>query len=145
MTKRPGSVTSLLFVVLTLTTWNAIRLGAAIVDWNVLKEFATRPGPLYIVLTASFWTLGGLAAWTAILRRNPRARTLFAAYILGYTLWWWADRLLLQNASPNWPFAAGLTIILLGLIALDLFNKKAITYFRQREKHEQTITDHDTA
>lgn len=128
MTKRPGSVTSLLFVVLTLTTWNAIRLGAAIADWSALTEFAPRPGPRYIVLTASFWTLSGLTTWTAIRRRHPRARSLFAAYVLGYTLWWWADRLLLQNANPNWPFALGLTIILLGVASLDFFNKKAITY-----------------
>ena len=143
MTKRPGSVTSLLFVVLTLTTWNAIRLGAALVDWDLLKEFAPRPGPLYIVLTASFWTLSGLATWTAIRLRNPRARSYFAFYVLGYTLWWWADRLLLQIASPNWPFALGLTILLLGVAALDFFNKKAISYLRQRERHEQTNTDQD--
>jgi hypothetical protein len=145
MTKRPASVTSLLFVVLTLTTWNAVRLGAAIADWNALKEFAPRPGPLYIALTASFWTLSGLATWMAIRRRNPRARSYFAFYVPGYTLWWWADRLLLQNANPNWPFALGLTILLLGVTALDFFNKKTISYFRQRERHEQTITDQDTA
>jgi hypothetical protein len=145
MTKRPASVTSLLFVVLTLTTWNAIRLGAALAGWNVLKEFAPLPGPLYIALTASFWTLSGLATWMAIRRRTPRARSHFAFYVLGYTLWWWADRLLLQNPNPNWPFALGLTILLLGVAALDFFNKKAISYFRQRETHEQTITDQDTA
>jgi hypothetical protein len=145
MIKRPASVTSLLFVVLTLTTWNAIRLGAALAGWNVLKEFAPRPGPLYIALTASFWTLSGLATWMAIRRRTPRAQLFTAAYFIGYAMWWWIDRLLLQSASPNWPFASALTILLLGLAALDLFNKKTSSYFRQRETHEQTITDQNPA
>ncbi len=143
--KRPFAVTSLLFAVLCLTAWSAIRLYASIVNWNLLTEFASRPGPIYIAATASFWTLSGLATWTALRRRNPRSRTYLAIYVLGYTFWWWADRLLLQIASPNWPFALGLTILLLSVAALDLFNKKAISYFCQRERHEQTNTNQDTA
>lgn len=143
--KRPFAVTSLLFAVLCLTAWSAIRLYASIVNWNLLTEFASRPGPIYIAATATFWTLSGVALWMALRRRNPRARTYLAIYVLGYTLWWWADRLLLQNANPNQPFATILTIVLLGLIALDLFNKKTISYFRQRETHEQTPTDSNPA
>lgn len=145
MSKRPASVTSLLFEVLSLTAWNALRLGAAIVDWDVLAEFAPRPGPLYIVITASFWTLGGLAIWRALRRRSYRAQLFTAVYFIGYAIWWWMDRLLLQSASPNWPFVLALTILLLGLAALDLFNKKTSSYFRQRETHEQTITDQNSA
>ncbi|RJP54508.1 MAG: hypothetical protein C4583_02565 [Anaerolineaceae bacterium] len=143
--KRPFAVTTLLFLVLCLTVWNAIRLYAAIADWDALTEFAPRPGPLYISITASFWTLSGVVLWMALRRRNPRSRSYFAIYVLGYTLWWWADRLLLQITSPNWPFAAGLTVFLLGVITLDLFNKKATSYFRQRETHEQTPTDSNPA
>jgi hypothetical protein len=145
MNKRPASVTSLLFAVLSLTAWNALRLGAAIVDWDVLAEFAPRPGPLYIFTTASFWTLGGLATWRAIRRRNHHTLLFTAFYLIGYAIWWWIDRLLLQCASPNWLFALALTILLLGLVALDLFSKKTISYFHQRETHEQTITDQNPA
>lgn len=145
MTHRPASVTSLMLAVLTLAAWNAVRLYAAIANWNVLMEFAAPPGPLYIALSASFWTLSGLATWTAIRRRHPRARTYCALYILGYALWWWADRIFLQNASPNWPFAIGLTILLLSITAFDLFNKKTISHFRQRETHDQTNTDTNPA
>jgi hypothetical protein len=145
MSKRPASVTSLLFAVLSLTAWNALRLGAAIVDWDVLAEFAPRPGPLYIAATASFWILGGLAIWKAIRRRSHRVQLFTAVYFIGYAIWWWMDRLLLQSASPNWPFALALTILLLGLAAFELFNKKTFSYFRQRETHEQTITDQNPA
>ncbi len=141
MSKRPSSVTSLLFVVLCLTTWNALRLFASIADWDVLAEFAPRPGPLYIAASASFWTLGGLALWRAIRRRQPRAHLAVAAFLVGYAAWWWADSLLLQQANPNWPFALALTILLLALAASYIFNRKTINYFNQRETHEQTPTD----
>lgn len=145
MSKRPSSVTSLLFVVLCLTAWNAIRLGASIADWDALAEFAPRPGPLYIALTASFWTFGGLASWTMIRRRSPRAQIATAAYVLGYAAWWWADRLLLREPQPNSAFAIALTVMLLALVALNIFNRKTTKFFRQREPHEQTHTDPDPA
>lgn len=141
MNKRPSSVTSILFAVLSLTAWNAIRLVAAISDWDLLAEFAPRPGPFYIAASASFWTLSGLALWTVIRRRHPRAQFATAAYVLGYAVWWWADRLLLQSPQSNWPFALVATIILVSVVAFDIFRKKTTSFFRQRETHEQTSTD----
>lgn len=134
-----------MWLVLCLTVWNTVRLGASIADWELLAEFAPRPGPLYITASASLWTLGGLAVWIAIRRRHPRAQSFIAIYFIGYAMWWWADRLLLQQAQPNWPFAIALTIILLALAAFDVVNRKATAYFHQRETHEQTTTDSNPA
>ena len=142
---RPSPVTTLVWMVLCLTAWNAIRLFAAVADWNLLAEFAPRPGPLYISLSAAFWTLGGVAAWRAIRRPSRRARLAAALYLSGYTLWWWADRLLLQVPRPNRPFALAATVVLLALAASLIFNRKTIAYFQQRETHDQTHTDQDPA
>jgi hypothetical protein len=139
--KHPFAVTTLLWLVLSLTAWNILRLGASIVNWNLLAEFASRPGPFYIAASATFWTLSGLATWIALRRRQPRAQQIAAAYLFGYATWWWADRILFQSDNPNWPFALVVTFILLGLCAINLFNRKTISYFRQRETHEQTPTD----
>ena len=144
--KRPFSVTSLTWMVLILTGWNAIRLGASIANWDLLKEFASHPGPLYIAASASFWTLCGLALWMAIRRRDSRSQTASAVFFAGYTAWWWADRLLLQEPSPNWPFVLFLTIFLLVVIGLVVFNPMLTKYFHyQRETHEQTPTDSNPA
>lgn len=133
-----------MFTVLILTAWNAIRLGASIADWNLLAEFAPRPGPLYIAASASFWTLGGIALWIMLCRRISRSQRASAIFMLGYAAWWWADRLLLQTPNPNWPFALVLTIVLLALTAADIFNRKTTNYFSQRETREQTTTDQDS-
>lgn len=143
--KRPLPVTSLLFVVLCLSAWNAVRLGACIADWNTLAEFAPRPGPLYIAASASLWTFGGLAVWMAIRRREPRARWFAAVYFAAYALWYWLDRLLLQPPRPNWPFALAITVVLLAAAFGDILNQRTKEYFQQRETHEQTHTDPDPA
>jgi hypothetical protein len=141
MTKRPDTVTSLMWMVLCLTTWNAIRLFASITDWNVLAEFAPRPGPIYISVSATFWTLSGFALWTALRRRSPRAWLATALYLSGYTLWWWADRLLLQVPRPNWPFAIVATILILATVTILLDHPHTKAYLQSRETHEQTPTD----
>ncbi len=127
--KRPHSVTSLLWAVLILTAWNAIRLGASIADWDTLAEFAPRPGPIYVAVTASFWTLGGLAIFGMIQRRNVRVPLFATLYFFGCAAWWWLDRLLLQQPRPNWPFALVVTALLLASACFNIFGRKAREYF----------------
>jgi hypothetical protein len=145
MTKHPNTVTTLLWVVLCLTAWNAIRLFASIADWTLLTEFAPRPGPLYIAFSAAFWTLSGVALWITIRRRSPRAWLATALYFSGYALWWWGDRLLLQAPRPNWPFAIVATILILAMVAILLYHPHTRAYLQSRETHEQTPTDSNSA
>lgn len=135
-----------MLTVLILSAWNALRLGSAVSNWDLLKEFAPRPGPIYIAASALFWTLAGIAIWILIRRRIPLARWLAAAHITGYAAWWWMDRLFLQRSSPNWPFALGLTIFFLAVTAIDIFNRSTTAYFHHpREAHEKTFTDSNSA
>ncbi|MBI5934463.1 MAG: hypothetical protein HY867_12210 [Chloroflexi bacterium] len=143
--KRPFAVTTLLFAVLCLTSWNAIRLYAAISDWDSLAEFAPHPGPIYIATTASFWTLSGLALFNFLRRPSARARRFAAIYVFGYTAWAWTNRLLLQEARPNWPFALIATLVFLALFSALLFEKNLGNYFQQRENNDQQNKDSNPA
>ena len=137
-TKTPWAVTGIRWTVLLLGLWNILRLGATLVNWSVLAEFAPRPGPFYIAFTASFWTLACLAAWRAIRRRNIRSQRYYALTILGYAAWWWADRIFLSGTTrPNWPFAAVITGIALFDVITTVFNSRITTYFTQRESYDQ--------
>ena len=114
MSKRPASVTILLWLVFTLIVWNAIRLGASIVNWELLTDFAPWPGPAYIAGSGSVWILCGLGAWILLRRRNPRAPLATAAFAIAYVIWWLADRFFLQQqAQANWAFSLALTGIVL--------------------------------
>ena len=136
--KPPLTVTGMRWMVLILATWNLLRAGFAIANWNTLQEFAPPTGAWYATLTGSFWTLAGLAVLSAIHRRNVHAQGWYALTLFGYAAWWWADRVFVAHEPrPNTLFAAGITIGLLISVAIDFFNKKAADYFTQRETNEQ--------
>jgi len=84
------------------------------------------PGPALHFLERRFLDLGRGRGVDGDSPPSPRARLAIALYLSGYTLWWWADRLLLQAPRPNWPFALTATIVLLALAASLIFNRKTI-------------------
>ncbi|MBV6395575.1 MAG: hypothetical protein HFACDABA_01153 [Anaerolineales bacterium] len=137
-TDRPWAVTGMRFTVLTLAVWNMLRLGATLANWSTLAEFVPRPGPLYIAITASFWTLVCFAVANAIRRRNPRAQTLYALILIGYTAWWWMDRRFLSDmAQTNWLFTVVITAIVMLDVTATFFDKNLTAYFTQRERYDQ--------
>jgi len=124
--------------VLILALWNILRLGATLANWSVLAEFAPRPGPLYIALTASFWSLACIAAAESIRRRMVHAQGWYALTLTAYAAWWWADRYYLSGApQTNGLFAAVVTAILLLHAAGVCFDGRIKAYFIQRESYDQ--------
>ncbi|MFZ5879710.1 MAG: hypothetical protein ACOY0R_10090 [Chloroflexota bacterium] len=111
----PFRVTLLAWLVLSLTVWNGFRLWTAIAWRDVLGEFASRPGALYIGATGLFWMLlGWLDLWAILRAKSWWTPRLLAASAAGYTAWYWADRLLLQTGRDNWPFTLIVNLLLLG-------------------------------
>lgn len=143
--KRPFAVTTLQSVVLCITVWSSIRLYAALSNWDSLAEFAPRPGPLYISISAAFWILNGFALARLFSHPNARASRFAAMYVYGYTAWVWIDRPLFQQPRSNWPFALILTFIFLAFFSLLLLNRNLRNYYHQRETHDQQNTDSNPA
>src|ERR1044071_2828526 len=62
--KRPFRVTLLLWLVLSLSAWGAVRLFATFRWWSVLNEFGARLSPLYLSITGAGWiVVGGVLLW----------------------------------------------------------------------------------
>jgi hypothetical protein len=132
---RPGlpfRVTVLIWVVLSLTVWNLLRLWTALTWRARLAEFAPVPGPLYTGLSGGFWVLAGLFVLGSLWKGFPWQRRVLLAGALLYALWYWADRLLFQAARPDWLFNAIVTTLLL----LHVFYTLNSDYFR-REAYER--------
>ena len=143
--KPPLTVTGMWLLVLMLASWNFLRVGAAIANWDALLEFASPPGPWYTALTGSFWTLACLAVWILIRRRYIHSQGVYLLTLYAYVAWWWADRVFISKLPhANNIFAAIVTAIVLIAIATDFFNKSATNYFTQRETNEQP-TDQQTS
>ena len=135
----------MLWTVLFLAAWNVLRLISALADWSALADFAPRPGPLYIAITASFWTLACLAVARAIRRRNIHTQGWYILLLLGYIAWWWADRLILfAQPRTNTIFAAVVTAVFILDILGAFFNRKVTTYFTQRDIHDQQPSNQQT-
>jgi hypothetical protein len=134
---KPFSVTILTWMVLSLAGWNAVRLGAAIAQWKTLKEIAPQPGPLYIAVSGGVWFIVGMVLlWGRVRRKAWTGKAILLA-AAGYGSWYWIDRLWLQAPRANWPFALGVTAVLLIIVALAVLNRFTASYFSQREDHER--------
>jgi hypothetical protein len=123
--RRPFPVTLLAFVVLSFTALNLLRFGAALVQWPVLAEFATRAYALYIAATGLSWALIGLALFIGLWRGLKSARWGGLIVIAAYTGYYWLDRLVIQKMpAQNTMYVLGLQAIVLVFCVLTLVGAK---------------------
>lgn len=130
MSKQPFRVTLLLWLVLTLTTWNFIRFWTALEWREVLNEFSSQPTSTVLTVSGTVWMVTGIFILWSIWQRKAWAAKLLLGASAGYTVWYWSERLIWQSPHPNWPFAVIVNLVLLGFI---LFAIKSLS----REAYEQ--------
>jgi hypothetical protein len=128
-TSRPFSVTLLTLGVLIVAVMNLTRLARGAALWDFLAEILPL-SPMYFVLTGLVWSLTGVALMWGLWRGaswTPRL-TLLAA--LAYSVYYWIDRLFLASSARmiNWPFAAGVNLLLLVWL-LWIFRRPATKAF----------------
>jgi hypothetical protein len=127
--QKPTGVTFIELFVLGVALWNGLRLVQAIIFWSVLKEYQAEPGTLYIAISGGFWSLAALFILKGIWQGKTWAWVGTIGFAVGYGLWYWFDRLVLEEPHANWPFALAFTVLLVGLFAFILFSPKTRTYF----------------
>ena len=135
--KRPFSVTLTGWVVLILTSWNAIRLWTSIAWSEVLTEFSVRIAPAASAVIAAIWVVGGLILLWSMWRKKAWSAKLLLGMAAAYTVWYWSERLIFQNPRTNVPFAVILNLILLVFI---YFASRSLT----REAYERNIENPKT-
>jgi hypothetical protein len=124
---RPGNITILSIFVLCFAAWNGLRLSEAIYSWKTLAEFGAYP--FYISISGGVWLIVGLfLVWSMWQGKIwGRIAALCAAAI--YTLWYWFDRLVLQEIHANWPFVLVVNLIFLFFMITILFSHRARLFF----------------
>ncbi len=128
MSVRPFRVTLLLWLVLTVTAWNAIRAWTALSWRSTLLEFNSSPGALFLGISGLFWFILGITLLYGILGRKGWARALLLCSIIGYLVFYWMERLIWEDPRLNWPLAL---IAQLLLVMFIIFTSAALT----REAH----------
>jgi hypothetical protein len=135
--KRPFPVTLTLGVVLILSTWNALRAWTSISWSGVLAEFSVRVAPAVGAVIGMVWALVGILIYWGIWQKKAWAGKMLLGTAAGYTVWYWSERLFLQDPRPNLVFAV---IINLGLLVVIFYATKSLS----REAYERDIENPKT-
>ena len=135
--KRPFGVTLLLWMVLSLSAWGAVRLFAALHWWDVLTEFDARLSPLYLSITGAGWVVAGGVLLSGMLMVKAWARPAIFTSILLWLIEYWIERIFFQSSRANLLFALMGSIIgiIVAVAATSLQSTKL--FFIKSEEHEQ--------
>ncbi len=135
--KRPFGVTLLLWLVLTLSAWGAVRLYAALRWWGILNEFGARLSPLYLSITGAAWiVVGGVLLW-GLFSGKLWTRWAIPASILLWLIVYWMERTFFESSRANLYFALIASILLLTVTLVSALNRKTRKFFIKSEEYEQ--------
>ena len=143
--RRPFGVTLLLWLVVSLSAWGAVRLVAARRWWDVLNEFEARLSPLYLSITGLGWLIVGMVLLWALFSGKVWPRLAIPVSTIVWLLGYWIERIFFESPRANLPFALIGSILLLVLTFIRAFNRRTKVFFIRSEEHEQPINSSDSA
>jgi len=142
--KRPFGVTLLIWMVLTLIVWGGVRFFASLRWWDILVEYDSSLGPLYLAITGAGWSVAGcVLVWSMFTGKLwTRWATLISAIL--WLLEYWLERIFFQSARVDLPFALTSTIIILAITLVSTLHKSTRDFFARSEEYEQQIQNSGT-
>jgi len=135
--KRPFGVTLLMWMVLTLTVWGALRSVAALHWWDILVEFDSSLGPLYLALTGAGWSVAGCVLLWSMFTGRPWAPPAVLLSAIICLLEYWLERTLFQAPRADLPFALIGTVLILIITLAITRHKGTREFFTRSEEYEQ--------
>jgi len=136
--KRPFGVTLLLWLVLMLIVWGAVRFFAALQNRDVLIEFNSSLSPLYLAITGSAWSVaGGVLLWS-LFTVKAWSRQAILTFTIVWLLEYWIERgLFYKSPDPNLVFALMLSALLLVIVLAITIRENTRKFFTRSEEYEQ--------
>lgn len=135
--KRPFGVTLLLWLVLTLSAWGAVRMFAALRWWGILNEFGARLSPLYLSITGTGWAILGVVLLWSLFSGKAWTRLAISVSILLWLMAYWIERIFFESTRQNLYFALIASILLLMVTFISAFHRKTRKFFIKSEEYEQ--------
>ena len=143
--RRPFGVTLLLWLVLSLSAWGAVRLIAALRFWNMLNEFDARLSPLYLSVTGAGWMIAGIVLLWGVFRGTVWTYWAIPVSISLWIVQYWMERIFFQSPRANSIFALLASVLLFSLTLFSVFNRKTKDFLIKSEEHEQPDSYSDSA
>ncbi len=127
---RPIRVTLLALLIICFALFEGLRLGSSIYFWKTLIEYGAPP--FYLAISGAFWFISGCVLvwglWTG--RHWAWLGSLLGA--VAFLIWYWLDRLLLQQPHSNGLFAAIASGVIFILVLLILLTTRTRRFFLGR-------------
>jgi len=139
---RPIGISILAMCLLWFAVWSGLRLIAAFFFWKTLEEYNAYP--LYISVSGGVWFITGLLLAWGIWRGKAWGWVAAIGIVVGYSFWYWFDRLVLQRPHANWLFTPIANIVILFFFLYILFSRKTRCYFH-RDAYERKPKTSKTA
>jgi hypothetical protein len=124
-------------VVLIFTILSWLRFIGALQSREFLEELAIDPQVPYLVIVGLFWGGVGLILVYGLWWGRRGTPVVLRITTIVYAGYYWMDRLLLANPNviaARWPFAIGLTFLLIGITIWILSRPIVQQYFRETRK-----------
>lgn len=135
--KRPFGVTLLLWMVLSLLAWGALRLFTTLRGWDVLVEFRATLSPWYLSITGAAWSVaGGVLIWSVLTSQRWAARAILTS-ISVWLIEYWLERIFFQSPRANGPFAVLSSLLILGITLIFTLHTSTQNFFTRSEEYEQ--------
>jgi len=135
--KRPFGVTLLLWMVLSLLAWGAVRFFAALRWWDVLIEFRSALSPWYLSITGAGWSLVGCVLLAVAFFGKKWTHRAILTSILIWLIEYWIERVFYESARANLPFAVTGSIVILCITLISTLHKSTQNFFTRSEEYEQ--------
>jgi hypothetical protein len=126
---RPFCLSILILFVFCFTAWNGLRTGEAIFFWKTFLEYNGHP--LYVLVSGGGWLIIGFFLAWSLWRGKTWSRIALIISTVGYTVWYWFDRLVMQEPHANWPFILIINIVFIQLIIFILSSHKTRHYLQK--------------
>lgn len=135
--KRPLGVTLLLWMVLSLSAWGAVRFAASLRWWDVLSRFDSRLSPVYLSISGAGWVVaGGVLIW-GVLSRKKWTYPALLSYFLLWVVVYWIERLFFQAPRPNLLFVLILSLLFLAVTLICALHRSTKNFLTRSEEYGQ--------
>ena len=136
--KRPFGVTLLLWLVLMLIAWGAVRFFATLRAWDVLLEFKSSLSPLYLSVTGAGWGVaGGVLLWS-MFTVKPWTRPAIVVSAVLWLIEYWIERgVFHESPNPNLAFALIVSALMLCIVLASVWHKSTKEFLTRSEEYEQ--------
>jgi hypothetical protein len=125
--KPPPGVIVMELLLGLIVILNGLRILNSIIFGKILPQYGVNAS--YIRYSGSFWVIICLLILLGIWYKKGWSWCASFGGIVGYMVWYWFDRLVIQKPHSNWPFALVVTCFSLFLMFLFQFLPGTRSYY----------------